>query len=317
MQVGVDARGLHGARGIARCTRGMLGALRGVRPVLVAPRPRLRRPLFAAAALTGRPRLDRMASAPVDAVWLPAPAPVAVSRDARVVLTVHDLSWRARPEDFTRYERLWHVAMRFERLLARADAVVCVTAAVRDELGRPDAVVVPHGVTPLPEGVLPPGLPPRFVLFAGALEPRKDPVLVARAARRAGIPAVFAGAGRLAADVAAHGGRVLGPVDDPTLGALYRAADALVLPSRLEGFGFPPLEAALAGTPAVVSDLPVFRETLGADGARFVAPGDEAGLAAALAEVDGATVPVARARAEALTWERAAGRLRAVLESVA
>ncbi len=51
----------------------------------------------------------------------------------------------------------------------------------------------------------------------------------------------------------------------PTLAAdampgLYRAADAFALPSTREGFGLAALEAAAAGRPVVLSDLPVFRE---------------------------------------------------------
>jgi len=290
----------------------MLGALpAGVVAVPYAPRPRVRRPLFLAAALTGRPRLDRLAGGGLDAVWLPAPAPVAVSAGLRVVLTVHDLSWVRRPGDFTAYERGWHAAMRFGRLLARADAVVAVTGAVADEVrarGARDVRVVHPGVRPLRSRAadLPPGLPERFVLFAGALEPRKDPTLLDRAARRAGVDVVYAGTGRLAPRLT-HG-RVLGAVGDATLGALYARASALVLPSRLEGFGFPPLEAALAGTPSIVSDLPVLRETLGDDGARFVPPGDEDALAEALAALDDLP-PAPRARAAALTWERAGAAL--------
>jgi alpha-1,3-rhamnosyl/mannosyltransferase len=316
VRVAVDARSLASGRGVARYLRGMLGALDalgGLELVPYAPRPRARRPVYAAAALAGRPRLDALAGG-ADAVWLPAPAPVAASRGVRLVLTVHDLSWRHRPGDFTAYERAWHGLTRFRALLRRADAVVADTAVVAAELralGARAVRVVPPGVTALPAGgALPAGLPDRFVLFAGALEPRKDPGLLDRAAARAGVPAVFAGTGRLAPGLRGH---VLGRVDDATLGALYARAAALVLPSRLEGFGFPPLEAALAGTPAIVTDLPVFRETLGDDGAVFVPAGDEAALAAAIAAVDDRTVPAARARARALTWARAAAGLREVL----
>jgi glycosyltransferase involved in cell wall biosynthesis len=42
----------------------------------------------------------------------------------------------------------------------------------------------------------------------------------------------------------------------------YRQATLLVFPSLCEGLGFPPLEAASCGTPVLLSDLPVFRETL-------------------------------------------------------
>lgn len=62
-------------------------------------------------------------------------------------------------------------------------------------------------------------------------------------------------------------GRVVlsGPVGQDDMPALYRAADALVFPSLIEGFGLVALEAIACGTPAVVSALPPFTEHFGAD----------------------------------------------------
>lgn len=77
-------------------------------------------------ARQGRPRLDRKL-APVDVLWLPAPAPVAISSDTPYVLTVHDLSFLERREDFTRYERLWHRLARIDALVHGAAAVVALT----------------------------------------------------------------------------------------------------------------------------------------------------------------------------------------------
>jgi glycosyltransferase involved in cell wall biosynthesis len=94
------------------------------------------------------------------------------------------------------------------------------------------------------------------------------------------------------------------------------------MPSWLEGFGLPPVEAQLAGTPAVVSDLPAFAETLG-EGALRVPPGDIEALADALVRVAGddeLRARLAAAGAEtvgALSWERAARELHAVLASAA
>lgn len=65
-----------------------------------------------------------------------------------------------------------------------------------------------------------------------------------------------------------------GQVDDAALTALYRQATALLLPSSAEGFGFPPLEAMACGTPAIVADIPVLRETTG--GAALLCPLDNA-----------------------------------------
>ena len=67
--------------------------------------------------------------------------------------------------------------------------------------------------------------------------------------------------------------------------ALYERALAVSCVSREEGFGFTPLEALARGTPAVVSDLPVFDETVGA-GALRVPPGDAAALADALLRLE-------------------------------
>ena len=287
------------------------------------------RALFGAAALTGRPRLDRLLGGDVDVVWIPAPAPVAVSPSVPYVLTVHDLSWLERPRDFTPYERAWHRAGRLERLARRAALVVADAEATRSAiLDRwaldPARVRVVHpGVTAHPPGPAPPGLPARYVLAVGAAEPRKAPdVLVAawRRAREHGLDAdlVFAGGGRLAPSLAGDGVHVAGRVD--SLGGLYAGAVALAMPSRLEGFGFPPLEAALAGTPSVVSDLPVFRETLGDDGALFVGVDDAEALAGALLRVgadDGSIAARAREAAERFTWERAADGLHAVLAEAA
>ena len=52
----------------------------------------------------------------------------------------------------------------------------------------------------------------------------------------------------------------IGVVDDDDMPVLYRAADVLAFPSTREGFGLVVLEAAAAGLPVVVSDLPVFAE---------------------------------------------------------
>jgi glycosyltransferase involved in cell wall biosynthesis len=345
MRVGVDARHLDAGRGIAVYVQGMLGALTEDAVSLLVPgraplgpaarelgaRPNVRvvrtrapgRAVHGAAAVTGVPTVAHLLGDDLDVVWIPALAPVSPG-DVPYVLTVHDRSFEERPGDFTAYERLWHAAARPRRLARRAARVVTDTAAVRDELraawGLEGVTVVAPGLRPVaPRGV--PG--DEYVLFVGALEPRKDPVGLARAAATAGVPAWFAGTGRLADDVQAAGGRLLGRVSDAELDGLLAGALALVLPSHLEGFGFPPLEAALCGTPSIVSDLPVLRGTLGDGGALFVPPGDLAALAAAIGRLRddpalrAAIAAQAGARARAHTWERAARELRAVLAEVA
>lgn len=54
-----------------------------------------------------------------------------------------------------------------------------------------------------------------------------------------------------------------GPLSDDAVQDHLARANALLFPSIAEGYGYPPLEAALAGATPICSALPVFRETLG------------------------------------------------------
>jgi glycosyltransferase involved in cell wall biosynthesis len=345
VRVGVDGRSLvgGGARGVAHYTAALLEALaaeypgdeyrvllpkgeavvpEGAHPVRHALPARV---LFGAAAVAGRPRLDALLGG-CDVIWAPAPAPLAIGATP-FVLTVHDRSWEIRPQDFTRYERLWHAAARPRRLARKAARVLCDTDAVRDELIRewglePERVRTAR-LAPrrLASAADPSGHP--YFLSVGALEPRKAPdVLVAgfRLARERGLEAelIVVGDGRV--NVEAPGVRRLGQVED--LGSLYAGALAVVLPSWVEGFGLTPVEGIAAGVPAIVSDLPVLREVLGG-GALYVRPGDADGMADALLLV--ARDPALRARLLAagraaiapLSWAETARRTRAVLAEAA
>jgi len=340
MRVAVDGRSLRTAapaRGVSVYLDCLLAELRRscpedeLEPVVDG---RLSR---AAAAAVRRPRLDRLAGG-CDVVWAPAPAPLAVSAGVPVVLTLHDLSFEHRPADYSPYERLWHSAARPRRLARDASRVIAVSEAVREqaiaEWGLdPDRVVTVlsgPGRPPGPVGALPDDLEPGYVLAVGALEPRKRPDLLIAAHKRARerrlrADLVFAGAGeppRGARESPGAGRHFLGRVDDPTLEALYRGALVLACPSREEGFGFTPLEAAARGTPAVVPDLPPFGETLGG-AAVSVTPDDAGALADALLrlerepEVRNRFAASATRAAARLSWERAARETHAVLAAAA
>src|SRR5258705_217674 len=133
---------------------------------------------------------------------------------------------------------------------ARANPGVTDREGVRDallEAGAPG----PGGVRVVPPGLglearggaepePHPAAPARYLLFVGALEPRKGPDVLARAfalARGRGLDAelVVVGEGRLAETLSGPGVHRAGAVSDADLDALYSGALALVHPSWLEG----------------------------------------------------------------------------------
>ena len=78
---------------------------------------------------------------------------------------------------------------------------------------------------------------------------------------------------------------MLGALQAQDIADLYAAADLFVFPSIWETFGLAAAEAAMAGMPMVVADLPVLREVLHADGSEpvtFVAPQNVEGWIAAI-----------------------------------
>lgn len=72
--------------------------------------------------------------------------------------------------------------------------------------------------------------------------------------------------------------KFLGFVPDADLPAVYQAASLFAFPSFYEGFGLPPLEAMLCGTPVVASQASSIPEVVG-EAALQVDPADTAGLA--------------------------------------
>ncbi|MGH3934097.1 MAG: glycosyltransferase family 4 protein, partial [Pseudonocardiaceae bacterium] len=239
------------------------------------------------------------------------------------VVTVHDLAFLDRPDCLAAHQRDLPDLVRDSA--ARA-AVICTPSCVVAQqvirrLGIPAQriVVTPLGVDRSWLNAAAPtealctrlGLPPRYLLFVGAAQPRKglDVLLDAHASQPSLAPLMIAGpAGWGPALASSSRVHILGYLNDADLRCVVAGATALVLPSRDEGFGLPVLEAMATGVPVVCSDLPALREIAGGL-ATFVPPEDPAALATALAAVagDGRCDPVAaaarRAHAARYTWQ--------------
>ncbi len=210
-----------------------------------------------------------------------------------VVVTIHDLIHVEHPESF--YYPV--VAKRLITSAARrANAIVAVSNDTRDAVARltgvgidkishiPNAIpafVVSNSDGSLSERAAAIGSDPYFITVISNHKPHKgvDDLLIAYAAMRAGYDSarlarpcprlVLVGYGaeglkrdrRLSGLVETTPGvTALGGVRSDMLRHLYRGADAVVVPSRAEGFCLPALEAQSVGTRVICRPVPALLE---------------------------------------------------------
>lgn len=113
----------------------------------------------------------------------------------------------------------------------------------------------------------------------------------------------------------------VGSITDEKLSSLYKNATALVIPSLMEGFGLPGLEAMAQRCLVIASDIPVFHEIY-EDAAIYVNPTDVPALERALENtlIQGRSfyasqLEKAKKRVSFFSWEKMAKETLAVYES--
>jgi len=163
------------------------------------------------------------------------------------------------------------------------------------------------------------------VLFVGRLVAKKglDTALAATAAADGAFRLVVAGPGPLQPQ-GIRGVDVLGPIPSERVAELYRAADALLLPSRGEGFPVAVQEAMASGLPVVMTNDPSYARYLDGAGAgvRFV-PTRPGAIARTLESLvsdreqwAAAGAAVRRHARTAFAWEEAADRHEELYEAL-
>jgi glycosyltransferase involved in cell wall biosynthesis len=240
------------------------------------------------------PKVDRFVR--TDVVFSPHMNLLRATKKIRRVMTFHDLSFVRFPKFFPPRKQYWHFSQDVRRQTHEAHHLIAVSEATKRDLVElwklpPEKVTVVHsGVNPryheLPArdlGLLRfrvlRNLVHPFVLYVGTVEPRKNLAGAIRAFNiLKGKPVhhdlEFVIAGRLGwlyDEVLAEARRspyrdairLWGPATNEELLMLYNSADVFCLPSFLEGFGFPVLEAQACGCPVVASTAGSLPELLG------------------------------------------------------
>ena len=242
-------------------------------------------------------------------------------RDVRPVFFVHDLIPISHPE----YGRAGEAARHRVRMLtmARHAAHIIANSAdvatrfaehvAADGFARPAVTVAPLGVEPAfaPPAIGGPSFPRPTFVVCGTIEPRKNHWILLNLWRRlserlgSATPDLVL-VGRRGWDIQnvanlldrcpAMPGHVheVGGLTTPGLVRLMQCATALLMPSFIEGYGLPLVEAAACGLPVVASDIAVHREVAGRF-AHFVDPLDGPGWSKAVTELGAPHSPL-RAR---------------------
>jgi glycosyltransferase involved in cell wall biosynthesis len=238
---------------------------------------------------------------------------------------MHDLAFLHDP---SRFSRQGLRVMRRSLAVTRQRARIVVTSSDASRRDLVTAGIEADRIRVVPLGVDSPaagddavervchgyGLPERFALFVGTLEPRKNLRRLAAAMPRLAdpLPLVVAGPDGWGGATEGVTGdvRFLGFVPPEDLPAVYAAATVFAYPSEGEGFGLPVAEAMAQGTPVVTSAGTSTEEVAGG-AAVLVDPFDVDAIAAGLEEAVRRApelAPAGLARAAELTWDRTAER---------
>lgn len=267
-------------------------------------------------------------------------APLWLPRSCWLVVTVHDIAFAAYPDSTSRFFGHYYRWI-MPRILRRADAVITVSEASRQEIVRY------YPMTAQKIHVIYHGIDTRFapdpnvkkesmILFVGSMNRRKNVKSVIEAFCKASILGykLYLVGGffphfaqdeqdRALIDFAQNHADIelISDVTTDELINYYRRAALFVFPSFYEGFGFPPLEAMACGTPVIVSNRSSLPEVC-ADAAVYVNPADVNALSDAMCHVlsnpekQSDMIQKGIERAATFSWERSAKEHLALFQNI-
>lgn len=287
----------------------------------------------------------------VDAYHTQYILPLCIPKRTRVLLHIHDVSFKAYPELIGWKDRFF-LALLIPRSLRRASRILVPSQFTKDEIQRyygtaeEKIVVIPNAVsdaflvTSVGETALQEkySLPKQFILFVGTLQPRKNIPLLIRAfaevtKRIPDIELVIVGNRQghhfdsaidsvieeLDLSMKVH---FPGYIAEEDLPGVMRCASLFVFPSFYEGFGIPLLEAMSQNVPVACSDIPCLREVAG-DAAQYFDPMSVASCQEKLytlliqKELRESVVTLGKSRSGFFSWKKSATLLSRVYETLA
>ena len=243
------------------------------------------------------PNVDEMIGG-VDFFFMPNINFVSISNKAKLILTMHDLSFEFYPQTFSLKRRLWHQFVNPRRLCKRADTIIAISeSTASDIVGR-------YGINPEKVEQIYNGtsdefreidrndphfievkekyhLPFNFIFYLGTIEPRKNIISLVRAydqLRSLNNPQlekyklVIAGGKGWKVESILHEMRnakytkdiiYTSQITNEDKPYVYNLASLFVYPSFFEGFGFPVLEAMKCKVPVITSNTSSLPEVVG------------------------------------------------------
>lgn len=268
------------------------------------------------------PKIDKMIGG-ADIFFMPNIIFGSLSKDTKLILTIHDLSFERCPEHYSWKRRLWHIFINPKKMCERADKIIAVSDSTKNDLislynedskkiitvfsaVSDDFKIIDRNDNKLIELKEKYKLPYRFILYFGTIEPRKNIQGIIRAYDElmrhsmqnkndilSKYELVIAGEkGWLSEQIFTEINkskfkekiRIINSIPNEEKTYLYNLAALFVYPSFFEGFGFPPLEAMKCGIPVVVSNNSSLPEVVG-KGAIMIDPAKPNEIFAAMKEI--------------------------------
>jgi glycosyltransferase involved in cell wall biosynthesis len=234
------------------------------------------------------------------------------SMKGKSIVTIHDLIFLRMPENVSP-EWIEFASKNTEYAIKKADVIIAVSEFSKREIMDVYKVsddrirVIYNGVGeeyfPRTQGIdevkIKHGIRGKYILFVGAIEPRKNLLALIRAFNdlrqiiREEYRLVVIGVKRYGSEEILKkieqlrlGSDIIftGVVSREDLPLLYSGAELFVFPSIYEGFGMPVIEAMACGTPVIASNLTSIPEVAG-DAALLIDPRDAGEIAEAIQAV--------------------------------